>query len=369
MPFAHRHHCGKMTLMALVASGMILAPQEVVAQSLFSSDSERAAEWVRRSMDEVHGPRVRLAKDVTRRTVTKRGKPGGYGLQLLPACATADADAPLVIVIHGLNSSPARTWGLLPPEVLSQQQCGSFAYPNDQSLDESARFLSRELKRLRKQQPGCALALVTHSMGGLIARACIENPELDPGGVERLIMVAPPTHGSLLARIAVSPDVWEHWLARSTGTAWRRSLDATMDGLGEAASDLVPESPFLTRLNARQRAVGVEYTVMLGTAGGGVRPWQLSLARAANRELAERESSAAPWCDLADELVGDLDEVVRGLGDGAVAVKRGRLAGVDDTHLLDFHHVTVNNRPPGKVPTAVQALVAERLGVKLADDN
>jgi hypothetical protein len=43
------------------------------------------------------------------------------------------------------------------------------------------------------------------------------------------------------------------------------------------------------------------------------------------------------------ELLEDLDELVDGLGDGAVAVERGRLEGVDDTIVLSFNHGTITS--------------------------
>jgi pimeloyl-ACP methyl ester carboxylesterase len=352
---------------SLLAVVLLAAACDASAQNFFDSDARQGADWVRWSLDEVHGPRVRLGKNVARRTLTTRRQLATFGIEMLPEGKGVERDSPLVIVIHGLNSSPDKTWGLLPPEALSQRWCGSFAYPNDQSLSASARQLSRELHRLEREAPGRSIVLVTHSMGGLIARDCLEDPELRPSAVNRLIMVAPPTHGSTLARLAISPDIWEHWLGRSEGSAWQRSIDATVDGFGEAASDLVPGSPYLKRLNRRERAPHVDYTLVLGTAGAGVREWQLSLVRAANRELAERENSAAPWCQLADELLGDLDELVCGRGDGAVAVKRGRLEGVEDTHLFDFVHGEVNRPAPAEVPTEVQRLIAQRLGLS-ADD-
>lgn len=335
------------------------------AQDFWSREHQNAADWVRWSLEEVHGPRVRAAKDLARCSWVRRQQLHQYGLKMNEPCATVDAETPLVILVHGLNACHESNWRLLPPTTPCERWCGSFAYPNDQSLEESARFLSCELKRLREAVPERSLVLVTHSMGGLVARACIEDPDLNPGGVRRLIMVAPPNHGSHLARFAVSPDLWEHWLGRTKGGPWRRSVDAMVDGLGEAASDLVPGSLFLTELNRRERAEGVEYTILLGTAGGGVRPWHLSLARAANRQLARRKSSAAPWCDLADEWLGELDEIVRGRGDGAVSVERGRLEGVPDTHLFDFQHVRVNNPDSDEIPTGIQRLIAERLELEL----
>ena len=43
--------------------------------------------------------------------------------------------------------------------------------------------------------------------------------------------------------------------------------------------------------------------------------------------------------DRLDRYLADLDEVVEGKGDGAVAVKRGRLEGVSDIEVLDFDHL------------------------------
>jgi hypothetical protein len=44
-----------------------------------------------------------------------------------------------------------------------------------------------------------------------------------------------------------------------------------------------------------------------------------------------------------EELLVDLDELVDGLGDGAVAVERGRLDGVDDTIVRSFRHTTITS--------------------------
>ena len=42
-------------------------------------------------------------------------------------------------------------------------------------------------------------------------------------------------------------------------------------------------------------------------------------------------------------LLEDLDELVDGVGDGAVAIERGRLSGVDDTIVLDFNHGMISS--------------------------
>ena len=42
--------------------------------------------------------------------------------------------------------------------------------------------------------------VIGHSLGALIARAYIEGPEYIDGGIERLILIAPPNHGTPWAR-------------------------------------------------------------------------------------------------------------------------------------------------------------------------
>ena len=105
----------------------------------------------------------------------------------------------LVLLIHGLQSDTGQIGAILDDVRKRGHPCATFDYPNDQPIDESARMLAEKLATLAQEHPTRKLTLITHSMGGLLARAVIENEQLDPGNVEQLIMVACPNHGSLLA--------------------------------------------------------------------------------------------------------------------------------------------------------------------------
>ncbi len=179
-----------------------------------------------------------------------------YGLRLDEGWSEAAVEGPVVVLVHGFNSTPERSENLIASARRAGMSCGVFAYPNDQPLRASAELLSSKLKAFSAKHPGRRVALVTHSMGGLVARECLEDEALNPANVDRLIMVAPPTHGSMLARFAVGLDLWEHWLHRRDGNPWQRTRDSIADGLSEAPTDLRPGSAFLTRLNARPRARG-----------------------------------------------------------------------------------------------------------------
>lgn len=265
---------------------------------------------------------------------------GEFGLHLPQGWDKADARLPLVVVVHGFNSSPQRFEPLAAALRASGWPGATYSYPDDQPIDDSAQQLSADLKKLAQDFPRRSIALVTHSMGGLVARAMLEQPDLDPGNVAKLIMVAPPTHGSLLAYFAFGIDILDHLAAQDRSEEVTRFYAAVEDGLSEAKNDLKPDSAFLRRLNARPRNPRVRYTIILGT-GGHLSQEQVNRLRRGLRTAQEASQVVGLFAPELDRILADLDEVVRGKGDGVVAVKRGRLDGVTDTILADFSHLSV----------------------------
>src|SRR5690606_20576841 len=135
-----------------------------------------------------------------------------YGLHFDEGISLAVPAEQLAVVVHGFHSDRWHVSQLSACVRQSGMPHAVFEYPNDQSVSDSAALLSRELLKLKQAAPKCAVSLVTHSMGGLVAREAIENPRLDPGNVDRLIMIAPPNHGSRLADCNCPiVDAWEYW--------------------------------------------------------------------------------------------------------------------------------------------------------------
>ncbi|NOY41756.1 MAG: alpha/beta hydrolase [Planctomycetes bacterium] len=283
-----------------------------------------------------------------------------YGLKLEEGWEQAAEDLPMVVLIHGYNSGLENNSELLSVIRKAGFPCAGFAYPNDFYVEDSAQRLSRELRAFKQQHKNRRLALVTHSMGGLVALECLENKQLDPGNVERLIMIAPPTQGTLLAQVAIATDVWEHWLGRKNGTPWTRWHDSVADGLGEAADDLVPGSPFLNQLNSRLRNENVQYTIFLGT-GASVAQDEMDWLRAKLRSTSGYVPGTSGVAEQLDQMLGEMDELIDGKGDGIVAVKRGQLQGVDDVVVLPFGHLSVTGKAEDEVVRQVQQEVLERL--------
>jgi pimeloyl-ACP methyl ester carboxylesterase len=283
-----------------------------------------------------------------------------YGLKLDDDSDPAHLDKRVVILVHGFNSTPLQNEAMLKSIRSAGLPCGTFAYPNDHTILSSAQMLSNDLRRLGQLHPRCRVVLVCHSMGSLVARACIEDPLYDPGNVERLIMIAPPTHGTLIAHFAVGSDLWEHWLSRRDGGPWRRTRDSIVDGLGEAADDLCPSSSFLHDLNARPRNPRVQYSIFLGTSARFSEAQLVWIRDSLCNQLAK-----LPGCEGSVEhleaILNDIDELVEGKGDGVVAVKRGRLDGVSDTLIMPFGHLAVTGEPSNDALRNVQRAVVERL--------
>jgi pimeloyl-ACP methyl ester carboxylesterase len=274
--------------------------------------------------------------------------------------AKTSPDLPLVILVHGFNSNPLKNAAVLEPVRAAGFPAATFAYPNDWEIDESASRLSHSLKQIAEQYPQQKIALVTHSMGGLVARACLENAELDPGNVTRLVMIAPPTHGTMLAHVAVATDVWEHWLGRPDGGPWTRCRDSVIDGLGEAADDMVPGSRFLADLNARPRNAKVRYSIFLGTHAS-VSEDEMKWMRTALQETGGQCPGLRNCTGRFDNLLADMEELVEGKGDGVVALKRGRLDGVDDVLVLPFGHLNCTGPVESEATKQVQAELLSRL--------
>lgn len=285
-----------------------------------------------------------------------------YGLHVHRHLIKDDQDRPLVVMLHGFNSKAESITPLISPAREAGYDCASFVYPNDQRIADSAELLSAELKRIARVYPERQVSLVSYSMGGLVARACLEDPAYDPGNVKQLILVATPNHGTSLASFAYAGDLWEHWIARKSGGLWDRTRDSIVDGLGEAACDLKPGSEFLSQLNRRPRNPEVEYTLLLGAAGpisakrlDDLRDW----LRSTVGRLTSRDTTAC-----VDDFQEEYAELVRGTGDGVVSLKRGRLAGVEDVVVLPFTHLGVTDSDDSPSQAARRVILERLLAVK-----
>ncbi len=324
---------------SLLAINVALAPDiriEIIAKS------QRAPAHLLMTIDEdaIRARKRKLARQIRDRVTGGTLREGKFGLRFNEDWEQSDARQALVIVVHGFNSSSERFESLADALRQAGLLCATYSYPDDQPIVDSAKQLSLDLKKLATDHPQRPIFLVTHSMGGLVSRCVIERPDLDPGNVTKLIMIAPPTHGSVLAYIGFGIDLFDHASDGPTPDDVTRFYAAVEDGLCEARNDLKPNSPFLRKLNSRTLNPNVRYAIFLGT-GGRLNQNQVDRLREGLQTAAERSTAVGLFAPHLVEKLADLDEVIEGKGDGVVAVKRGRLEGVTDTVLADFTHLNV----------------------------
>ena len=289
------------------------------------------------------------------RTFTAAAAPGAtaaqaaeYGLFLPRAF---DPARPLVVLVHGLDCDGANWDDMAALLSAEGHQVACFNYPSDQPVADSAALLGREMIALRRRFPAMPTDLLAHSMGCLVSRAYVEGPDY-AGGVGRLVLVAPPNHGSDWARARLLLEADEHYHLWRHDPHWRPSWPIT-DGLGEAGRDLRPGSAFLKQLNARPRRAGVRYTIVAGSQT----PTRRVTARCLDATSDSIGGRAASWWGLRQcksKLSAAAD------GDGPVKIASARLAGVDDFVIVSSDHAGLYFAR-GRTPPAAWDTVRDRL--------
>lgn len=133
-----------------------------------------------------------------------------------------------VLFVHGINGSPAQFLYLLERLDRTRFQPWVYAYPSGAPLEVIADHLDRTITKLERRYRFDALAVIAHSMGGLVARSFILRHSLTPGAtpIPLFMSLSTPWDGHASAALGVkhAPVVVD---------AWR---------------DLVPGSPYLTDL-------------------------------------------------------------------------------------------------------------------------
>ena len=300
------------------------------------------------------------SKSLLRRVVLQYSDDQEYGLTLPPKWKPNPTDQTLVIFVHGYNSTPERNRPLIAGIEKSGYRCATFKYPNDHRIAASGKLLSKELTKFAKRYPLQKISLVTHSMGGLVARECLENPKLDPGNVTKLIMLAPPSHGSMLAYYAMGADILEHGIRKEKTSFTNRLKASIADGLSEAVEDMKPGSKFLKHLNSLPRNKKVRYSILLGDGAIMDKEERAELAKTA-RQLVEKIPYANEKAKRLETRINQMDELLAGKGDGAVSIERGKLQGVADIQILHFRHLTVTNSTKSPTARAVHLAIHKRL--------
>ena len=257
-----------------------------------------------------------------------------------------------VILVHGLDD-PRRVWMNLQPTLINDgYDVWRFEYPDDQPIHASARLFYQQLTK-QHQFLGNNVAIIAHSMGGLVSREMLTHPEFRCDGcrqmrptVDRLIMVGTPNHGSELARFRYFSEVRDQLF--SGDFHW---LGGIVDGNGEAGDDLIPGSPFLAQLNSRPHPVETEYVVIAGIL--------------TTKELSQLTLQLEPLNKMNRRIQQISERVIQSVGDGLVslesaALNDAKLYKVTGTHLSIIRNVFIQSqRIPPAIPL-IQRLLANQ---------
>jgi pimeloyl-ACP methyl ester carboxylesterase len=106
---------------------------------------------------------------------------------------------PTVVLLHGLLRTARSMAGLGRSLAARGYPVWARSYPSQRdTIEDNARAI---VEQLSGELPGEPLVLVTHSLGGILARF-IAGPLGEQAGldVQRILMLAPPNRGSRLAR-------------------------------------------------------------------------------------------------------------------------------------------------------------------------
>ncbi len=268
----------------------------------------------------------------------------------------------VVILVHGLDE-PGDIWDELIPAL---QQAGHtvlvFVYPNDQSITDSANLFAEHLAKLPASGVK-TMSLVAHSMGGLVSREVLTNAKYTGyPQAKRLITVGTPHHGSPLARFQFVGEIRDQIVRAFSGDGVL--FGAVFDGAGEAKIDLLPNSEFLSTLNARPNPKDLTITCIVGNASpvdmNEVRDFETKCADLLNGGQNDQKFSKA------------IEQLTNGIGDGCVSMASAHLEGVTDEVVVQANHRSMLRTIPvistTKQPPAIP-IILDRLKDQLPQDQ
>jgi pimeloyl-ACP methyl ester carboxylesterase len=179
------------------------------------------------------GELTSLAEDIFRPEMAETGlwRPfdflveGNAGIYFLE---TYDATRIPVLFVHGINDTPARFAYLIDRLDHKRFQAWVYYYPSGLPLATVADQLNQTVIRLQTRYRVQRLAVVAHSMGGLVSRGFIQRHEAAGGGTEipLFVTLSTPWGGARSAESGVknAPVVVEVWRDMAPGSDYQQSL-------------------------------------------------------------------------------------------------------------------------------------------------
>jgi len=141
-----------------------------------------------------------------------------------PAGGAGAADQAPVLLVPGIYCNAALWWSMR-RRLRTRGLKGVWAVtlePPLADIDELAHHLCAQIARVCEATGARQVVLVTHSMGGVVARACLRDASAATR-VAKIVSLAAPYHGSELARWAVGANGRQ----LRPGNAWLEALNTS----------------------------------------------------------------------------------------------------------------------------------------------
>lgn len=135
-----------------------------------------------------------------------------------------------VLVLHGLGRTTLSMRGITNYLKSNGFNARAWGYPGtSKAIPELAQMLKNEVEKIPKSDTVC---FVTHSMGGIIARAYLALTGIDTSGtvIYRIVMLAPPNRGSPKADLFSSIG-FSNWLLGPSLKMLRTAPDSYVNSL------------------------------------------------------------------------------------------------------------------------------------------
>jgi pimeloyl-ACP methyl ester carboxylesterase len=108
-----------------------------------------------------------------------------------------------LITVHGFLGAPWNMYFMGSGYDKIGVQVIHWGYPSrDKIIEEHAKDLVKELQTIAKKAPGAPINYITHSMGGLILRSALNDPNCPAEAkIGRAVLLAPPNQGAVWGRL------------------------------------------------------------------------------------------------------------------------------------------------------------------------
>ena len=171
--------------------------------------------------------------------IPSRGRLVATATLLLLLAATMPAgEAPkkgTVVTIHGFMRGGGCMWKMKRAFRKGGWRTVNYKYKTRKhTIPEHGDMLVTRLKEIARKHPGEPIHFVTHSMGGLVLRSALNNPDVPVEALKGCaVLIAPPNKGSELARKLGRSSLVRWVFGNKSGKELYESSEYSVSRLGE----------------------------------------------------------------------------------------------------------------------------------------